>query len=142
MLIDKIRLQKNFARMFALFVLSTTATAFPQSTPAADPKAIPTLDGGIGPCSGDLTITDSDGSPVYLAKIKVHIAYGFGSFHKLDLEVSTNVDGKARFTGLPNRIKRGLTFQASAGDRAGEAFDDPVKTCTAQLTIALQANPQ
>ncbi len=53
------------------------------------------------------------GAPVYNAKINVHIAYGFGSFHKLDLEVSTNADGKARFIGLPNRLKRALTFYAT-----------------------------
>jgi hypothetical protein len=100
------------------------------------------LDGAAGPCSADFTITDAAGAPVYSAKIKVHIAYRFGSFHKLDLELSTNADGKARLTGLPNRVKRGLTFHASEGDRTGEAFDDPATTCTAQLTIALKKESQ
>jgi hypothetical protein len=58
--------------------------------------------------------------------------------HKLDLEVGTNVDGKARFTGLPNRIKNGLFFEASEGDRTGNAFDDVSKTCQAQFTIVLR----
>src|SRR5579863_365955 len=111
-------------------------------TPTPDPKAVPVLDGAAGPCSADFTITDAAGAPVYAAKIKVHIAYRFGSFHKLDLELSTNADGKARLTGLPNRVKRGLTFQASEGDRAGEAFVDPATTCKAQLTIALQKKTQ
>ena len=72
------------------------------------------------------------------AKISVHIAYGFMNVRKLDLEVSTNADGKARFTGLPDRLKHGLYFRASEGDRSGEAFDDPANTCKAQFTIALR----
>jgi hypothetical protein len=125
---------KFSARLSALLLLTLTAS-FAQ-TP--DPKSVPVIDGGVGSCTADFTITDNAGAPVYAAKIKVHIAYGFGSFHKLDLEVGTNADGKARFTGLPNTSKRGLTFHASEGNRAGDAFDDPAKTCQAQFPISLQ----
>ncbi len=103
-----------------------------------DPHSIPAVDAGTGPCTADFTITDSDNKPVYAAKVKVHIAYGFGGFHKLDLEVGTNVDGKARITGLPDRLKRGLLFEASERDRTGEAFDDTSKTCQAQFPITLR----
>jgi hypothetical protein len=120
-------------RIPILFLLMTATLA-----QAPDPKSIPVIDGGIGPCKADFTITDADNKPIYLAKIKVHIAYGFLSAHKLDLEVSTNVDGKARFTGLPDRVKRGLFFEASEGDRTGNAFDDPSKTCEAQFTVTLR----
>src|ERR1700722_12148528 len=111
-------------RMLFLTVLTLalSAAAFTQ-TPNPDPHAVPVIDGATGPCTADFTITDSSGVPVYAAKIKVHIAYRFGGFHKLDLELSTNADGKARFTGLPDRVKRGLTFYASEADRTGEAFD-------------------
>jgi hypothetical protein len=107
-------------------------------SPQPDPKTVPVIDGGIGPCTANLTITDEAGAPVYAAKISVHIAYGFMNVRKLDLEVSTNADGKARFTGLPDRLKHGLYFRASEGDRSGEAFDDPANTCKAQFTIALR----
>src|SRR5580765_2418666 len=117
--------------ILALFLVPAMA-----QTP--DPKSIPVIDGGLGPCTADFIITDTDNKPIYLAKIKVHIAYGFMSAHKLDLEVSTNVDGKARFTGLPDRVKRGLFFEASEGDRTGNAFDDPSKTCQAQFTVTLR----
>jgi len=110
--------------------------AAPQN--AADPHSIPSIDGALGPCTADFTITDEAGSTVYLAKITVHIAYGFMSLHKLDLEVSTNIDGKARFTGLPNHLKRGLYFQASEGARTGVAFNDPSVTCKAQLPVTLR----
>ena len=119
-----------------LLVILLTAPILAQQTP--DPKSIPVIDGGLGPCTADFTITDTDNKPVYLANIKVHIAYGFMSTRKLDLEVSTNIDGKARFTGLPDRVKRGLFFEASEGDRIGNAFDDPSKTCQAQFAITLR----
>jgi len=110
--------------------------AAPAQTP--DPRSIPVIDGALGPCTADFTVTGTDNKPIYLAKIKVHIAYGFMNARKLDLEVSTNVDGKARFTGLPDRIKRGLFFEASEGERAGNAFDDPSTTCKAQFPITLR----
>jgi len=106
-----------------------------------DPHSVPVIDGGIGPCSADFTITDADNKPVYAAKIKVHIAYGFMYARKLDLEVGTNADGKARFTGLPDRVKRGLFFEASEGDRVGNAFQDPGATCQAKLEITLRRKP-
>jgi len=118
-----------------LLALILSAPALAQNP---DPRSIPVVDGGIGPCTADFTITGADNKPVYLAKIKVHIAYGFMSTRKLDLEVSTNIDGKARFTGLPDRVKRGLFFEASEGDRTGTAFDDPSKTCQAQLAVTLR----
>ena len=126
--------------LLALILASTAQAQKP------DPKSIPVIDAALGPCAADFTITDTDNKPVYLAKIKVHIAYGFLSARKLDLEVSTNVDGKAHFTGLPDRVKRGLFFEASEADRTGNAFDDPSKTCQARFTITLRKptnpNPQ
>jgi hypothetical protein len=107
-------------------------------TTQPDPKAVPVIDGGIGPCSADFTITDANGAPVYAAKVKVHIAYRWMNLHKLDLEIGTNADGKARFTGLPDHIKHGIYFQASEGNRSGEAFDDPTNTCKAQFGITIR----
>ena len=127
----------------ALAMISSGVSLGQSGNGQTDPsKVIPAIDGGIGPCSADFTITDSAGSPVYGAKVKVHIAYGFMSARKLDLEVGTNVDGRARFTGLPDRVKRGFYFHASEGDRSGEAFDDPAKTCKTAFTIQLQKNKQ
>ena len=104
-----------------------------------DPKTIPVVDGALGSCSADFTVRDAAGAPVYNAKIRVHIAYGFMNAHKLDLEVGTNADGKARFEGLPNKLKHGgLTFYASHDVQEGSAFIDPATTCKAQLPITLQ----
>jgi hypothetical protein len=112
-----------------------------QAGRGSDAQPVPVVDGGIGPCSADFTVTDADGAAVYAAKIAVHIAYGFMYARKLDLEVGTNSDGRAGFTGLPERVKHGLFFEASAGDRAAEAFDDPARTCQAKFTLALRKKP-
>jgi hypothetical protein len=125
-----------------LFLALAIPAAAQSDSKPPDPKSIPVVDGAAGSCSADFTITDSAGAPVYAAKIQVHIAYRFLSLHKLDLEVGTNADGKARFTGLPSRTKSGLFFHASAGDREGSVFDDPANTCQAQFTIALQKKSQ
>ena len=127
-----------FAALFMGFSLPASAQATPSQP---DPKSIPVVDGGIGPCTADFTVTDAGGAPLYAAKINVHIAYGFMSAHKLDLEVGTNADGKARFAGLPNRLKRGMFFEASLGDRTAEAFDDPAVNCKAMFTLALRKKP-
>jgi hypothetical protein len=122
---------------FAAVILALPMLAA-QSNSKIDPHTIPVIDGSIGPCSSDFTVTDAGGVPVYDAKIRVHIAYGFMNTHKLDLEVGTNIDGKATVTGLPDRIKHGLYFHASQADRTGEAFDDPANTCKAKFSIVLQ----
>src|SRR3984893_16634130 len=126
-----------------LFLLTVSISALSQTTAtaSADSKSVPVIDGDIGPCSADFTVTDAAGAPVYAAKIKVHIAYGFMSARKLDLEVGTNSDGKARFTGLPDRVKHGLFSEASEGDRTAQAFNDPASTCKAQFTVALRKKP-
>jgi hypothetical protein len=123
-----------------LFALVLALPSFSQ-TPAPDPKSVPVVDGGIGPCSADFTVTDTAGAPVYAAKIKVHIAYGFMYARKLDLEVGTNADGKARITGFPERVKHGLFFEASEADRTAEAFVDPATTCKNQFTVVLRKKP-
>ena len=125
-----------------LFTILSAPTLPAQNTTPVDPKTIPVIDGGIGPCSADFTVNDANGAPVYNAKISVHIAYRFMNLHKLDLEAGTNAAGKARFTGLPDKTKQGLFFRASEGDSEGSAFDDPAKTCKADFTIVLLKKSQ
>jgi len=127
-------------RTLTLVALALSIPAFSQ-TPAPDPKAVPVIDGGIGACTADFTVNDPDGKPVYAATIKVHIEYGFMYLHKLDLQVGTNNDGKARFTGLPDRTKHGLFFEASSADLSAEAFDDSATTCKTQFTVTLRKKP-
>ncbi len=105
--------------------------AYAQQTP--DPHQVPVMDGEAGPCSISFTVTDDKGAPVYDARIKVHIAYGFAGVRRLDLEAATNVDGKTQIKGLPEKVKGGtLTFYASQGKRQGLAVYDPAKNCSGQ----------
>jgi hypothetical protein len=118
--------------------LLTTTAAQSNQTPPAQP--VPTIDGGIGPCSFELTVTTADGKPAAAASVKVHIAYGFGGFHKLDLEAGANLEGKVKFTGLPSRVRRPpLEFHASSeeGRLAGSATYDPATECRGKRDIAL-----
>jgi hypothetical protein len=133
------RIVRSSACLLALLSVSALKA---QNAPPVDPKTVPVIDGGIGPCSVDFTVTDNSGTPVYDAHIQVHIAYGFMYLHRLDLEVGTNAGGKARFTGLPDRTKQGLFFRASEGGREASASDDPAKTCKADLTVALEKKSQ
>jgi hypothetical protein len=136
------RLSKLLLILAALSQFAISQASPAPANPTPDPHSVPTLDGGLGPCTADFVITDASGTPVYSAKVKVHIAYGFMNVRKLDLEVDTNVDGKARFTGLPDRLKHGIYFRASEGDRTGEAFDNPSETCKQQLVIVLRKGGQ
>ena len=124
--------------VLAVCLLSGGTVLAAADGPPVDAHAVPVVDGGIGPCSVAFIIKDGSGAPVYNAKIRVHIAYRFLSAHKLDLEVGTNIDGKARFDGLPNRVKRTLLFEASRGGREGEATYDPADGCKAERAVTLE----
>jgi hypothetical protein len=128
--------------MFALMLLSLSflqaQDAPAQTAPPVDPKTITEIDAGLGPCSADFTVNDSSGSPIYNARIRLHIAYGRLNLHKLDLEAGTNANGKARFIGLPDKSKEGLFFRASAGARETSVFDNPAQTCKKDFTVVVE----
>jgi hypothetical protein len=128
---------RALATALALLILSVP-TPRAHAGPAVDPKTVAEVDAGLGPCTADFIVTDEAGAPVYAANIRVHITYGLMNLHKFDLQVGTNVDGKARFIGLPETSKQGFFFRASEGDREGSAFDNPSKTCKTQFTIVLR----
>jgi hypothetical protein len=109
---------------------------------APDPHQVPVMDGEAGPCSVAFSVIDVKGAPVYDARIRVHIAYGFAGVRRLDLEAATNVDGKTQFKGLPEKVKGGtLIFRASQGKRDGSAIYDPGKNCGGQQSsIVLTEN--
>jgi hypothetical protein len=136
LLINRQSLMPALAALVILF-LALPAVA----TPPVDPKTVAEVDAGLGPCTADFTITDAAGQSIYAATIKLRITYGFMNLHKLDLQVGTNADGKARFIGLPSSRKQGLFFFASEGEREGSAFDDPGQTCKTQFTIVLRKKP-
>jgi hypothetical protein len=112
--------------------------SLPSHAQAPDPHSVPSVDGGAGPCSVELTVNNESGAPVYAAKVRVHFSYGFVGAHKMDLEVATNVDGKARFNGLPKKAKISLLFLASQGGKEADFNYDPSASCTAKQTLMLK----
>lgn len=96
------------------------------------------MNGGAGPCSLEVTVTDIDSKPLYAATVKVHITYGFAGVRKLDLEAGTNSDGKLKFTGIPARVHDPpLAFHVSKGDLTGFATVDPSSECEAKRGITV-----
>ncbi len=125
--------------MRACILLLSISVCSAQSSEQRPDKEVPTVDGGAGICSLALTLNTADGKPVYAAKVKVHIAYGFGGFRKLDLEASTNSDGKVKFTGLPDRVRRPpLEFEATKDDLGATAKYDPSAQCRAYQSLVLE----
>jgi hypothetical protein len=109
-----------------------------QPAPSPKPDDIPVTDGTSGPCSIEFTVTDSDGKPVYATRIDVHLAYGAFGAHKLDMGVYTNAQGKARFTGIPAKVKRPpVEFNAKKDDLVGLATMDPATECQAKHDIVI-----
>lgn len=113
-----------------------------QNPPAGRPPAasqVPVIDGAVGPCSLELTILGADTKPVYNATVKVHITYGMGGFHHLDLQAGTNSDGKVKFTGLPIKVHHPpLEFDAAKDQLEGSLNYDPAAECHAQHEVKLE----
>ena len=117
-----------------IFIASHAQT----SSNASEATKVPIIDGAAGPCSVQVTVTGADAKPIYAAKVNVHIAYGFGGFRRLDLDAATNIDGKVKFTGLPNRVKHPpLEFNASKDDLQAVATVDPATECQATRNIVV-----
>ncbi len=101
---------------------------------------VPVVDGGIGPCRADFTVKDEAGKPLYDAKIKVTLRWGFFNKRKLDLEVGTNGDGKARIIGLPSSPRKPLEFQITSGTVSKSITDDPSNNCNAVYDVTLSVH--
>ena len=121
--------------VLALVLLAIAAVA-PQATGLA-PQEVPALKAGIGPCSADFTVTDAAGKPVYLATIHTKLRYGAVSVKRMDLEVSTNADGKARLESLPAKGKL-VTYDVRREAKSGRATQDLAKACHATLQVVIK----
>jgi hypothetical protein len=101
------------------------------------PPEIPALDAHLGACSADFTIKDAEGKPLYLALVHVKVRYGTLNLKRMDLEVGTNSEGKARIKGLPDKAKP-MTYDITKDDKKTTVDQDVGKTCNAKLEATLK----
>jgi hypothetical protein len=127
---------------FVLSALIAGAQTSSQNPSGEKPPAssqIPVIDGAVGPCSLELTILGADAKPVYNATVKVHITYGFGGFHHLDLQAGTNSDGKVKFTGIPAKVHNPpLEFDATKDGLEGSINYDPLNECRGKHEVNIE----
>lgn len=132
------------AAILGFLLAAVTLSSQAQSSgdkPAAQsaPSNVPVIDGGVGPCSLELTVLGADAKPVYNATVKVHITYGFGGFHHLDLQAGTNSDGKVKFTGIPIKVHNPpLEFDATKDQMEGTVMYDPSTECQAKHDVKFE----
>ena len=131
------RLLTSATRLFGILLLSICCT----SAFATDQPAVTTVNADLGGCRADFTVKDSSGKPLYGAKIDVAIKYGFMNLHETDLEASTNSDGQAQFTGLPNFPKKPLDFVVASGGMSKTITVDPGKVCRTTYDVTLTLAP-
>jgi hypothetical protein len=118
--------------VFCFVLIALIALAQSQNADA------PVIDGGVGPCSLELTVLGAEAKPVYNATVKVRINYGFGGFHHLDLQAGTNSDGKVKFTGIPIKVHNPpLEFDATKDQLQGSVNYDPSAECHAKHDLKL-----
>ena len=103
------------------------------------PVEVSTVNADLGPCTADFAVTDGARKPLYDAKVSVTVRYGFLGLRKLDLEVGTNGEGKARVAGLPSKVrKHPLGFVISYGDRVKSIEHYPAVNCNARYEVVLE----
>jgi hypothetical protein len=114
------------------------AAALLAQQPAEGAKAeIPVLKAGLGSCSADFTVKDASGKAAYSATIRVRIRYGMMGVKRMDLEVSTNSDGKARIEGLPSKA-RPLTYDIEKSGETATVEQDLATSCQMSTEVSLK----
>jgi hypothetical protein len=98
---------------------------------------VPSLKAGLGTCAADFVVKDGDGKAVYQATIHSRIRYGALNVKRMDVEVSTNDEGKARIEGLPTKAKPIVYDIEKAGVKT-TAQQDVATGCLASLQVTLK----
>jgi hypothetical protein len=119
-------------------LITTLLIAVLSQQPAGASKMeLPVLKAGLGSCSADFTVTDADGKPVNLAIVHVKIRYGAMGIKRMDLEVSTNAEGKARVEGLPAKA-RPLVYDIQKDNNKIVAQQNLAKECQKTHTVVFK----
>jgi len=124
-----------------LLLLASISYAQDRQPATARDNKVPVISGELGECTADLRVTDVKDKPIYNAKISTDIKYGFAGLHKSTLEIYTNVDGKARFEGLPRKSRGPLAFTADYQGRSTTVIVEPRDNCHGSYTAILPNQP-
>ncbi len=99
---------------------------------------VPQVNANLGPCTVDFTVSEMANQPLFNAEISVKIAYGFMGVKKMDLKVGTNNEGKARFVGLPEKVRRPpLEFVVRAKGLTKTVNYWPSVKCQARYSVVM-----
>ena len=113
------------------------AASAPAAAPAQAVPELPVLDARLGGCSADFLVKNANGAPIYLALIHVRVRYGALGIKRMDLEVGTNSDGKARVKGLPDKARL-MTWDITKDDKKTVVDQDVEKSCEAKHEVTLK----
>jgi hypothetical protein len=134
----------QIAALTLVAAVTIAQAATPPAAPppqAAAPQASgperPVLDARLGGCTADFTVKNPAGAPVYTAVIHVQVRYGPLSVKRMDLEVGTNSEGKARVKGLPDKAKL-MTWDITKDDKKTVVDQDVEKTCQGKFEVTLK----
>ena len=123
--------------MFIATIALAAVTLIQQPATEAPKPELAIISARLGTCAADFTVKDADGKPVYAAIIDVRVRYGFLSLKRMDLEIGTNSDGKARVEGLPAKAKP-LAYDVSKADKKAGVEQDLSTTCSATYDVSLK----
>ena len=74
---------------------------------------------------------------MYGATIHVRVQYGPLNVKRMDLEIGTDSEGKARIKGLPDKAKP-LAYDIQKGDKKATAAQDLAKSCQGKHEVTLK----
>jgi DNA-binding beta-propeller fold protein YncE len=112
-------------------------TKAPVSQEGSAKPDLAAINARLGNCAADFTVTNASGAPVYAATIHVRIRYGFMSVKRMDLEVGTGSDGKARVEGLPEKAKP-LVYDVTKDNLKATVEQDLSTTCRGTYPVTLK----
>ena len=120
--------------LLALFFLTTFLVQQAAELPKPE---IPVLKAGLGTCAADFVVKDADGKPVYQATVHAKIRYGALSVKRMDVEVNTNDEGKARIEGLPTKA-RPIVYDVQKAGSKGTVEQNVATGCEAALQVTIK----
>jgi len=120
--------------LISVATLTAQTTAQTPSKPAAP---VAKISADLGSCTVEFRVTDMLGKPIYNAKVKTLIRYGFMNLRKLSLEAATNAEGRVQFVKMPDEVNAPLEFKVSYGKDSAIVTWDPGNNCEAEYPVLL-----